>query len=183
MDFATQIESIHVATSTPWLIATIALMAICVVMMFMPRTPACIVGYMALWTARFSGYTPFTTSTMIFWGVVVIIVAANRFLLPAQIRLSRRGIGYIAGGAIAGMAVGLTLYRPATVITGAVLGAFLAAIAYTRTERGKVLQFPTAKFFNYLGAKGLPAVMAASMVGLILAALIKRHLLIASFGV
>lgn len=165
-------DPVQMVTSTPWLVFAMILMAISLVMMFVPRTPACIVGYMAMWAARLSGYTPFSDTTMLFWGAAVLIVAINRFLLPAFVRNSSLGLGYIAGAAIAGMAVGLTLYRPATIIGGAIIGVFLGAIAFTRTSKGKVLEFPTMKFFNYLGAKGIPAVIAASMAGLILAGLI-----------
>ena len=161
-------------TSTPWLIFSLILLGVSVVMMFTPRTPSCIVAYMALWAARLSGFTPFTDGTMIFWGIATALVFINRLLLPAFIRNSSRGVGYIGGGALAGMAVGLTMYTAASVIIGAIIGAFLGAIAYTRTRSGKILEFPTFKFFNYLGAKGIPAVMTASMAGLIFAGLIAR---------
>ena len=101
-------------------------------------------------------------------------------LLPPVIRFSRRGLGYIAGGALVGMALGLTMYRPATVIGGSILGALLGAIAYSRTSNGKVLEFPTVKFFNYLGAKGIPAVMSASMVGSVIAAIINYYIILHS---
>lgn len=166
----------EISLSTPWLVFSMILMAISLVMMFFPRTPSCIVGYMAMWSARLSGYVPFSDGTMIFWGVAVLIVVVNRFLLPAYIRTSRRGVGYMAGGAIAGMAIGLTMYTAATIICGAAIGAFLGAIAYTRTKSGKALEFPTSKFFNYLGAKGIPATMSASMAGLVLAGLVIIYL-------
>lgn len=166
-----------IPTSTPWLVFGLIIMAISVVMMFFPRVESCIIGYIGLWAARLSGYTPFTDGTMIFWGAAVVIVMINRYLLPAHIRTSRRGLGYIAGGALAGMMVGLTMYRAATVIGGAVTGAVLAAIAYARTSRGAILGFPSSKFFNYLGAKGIPAVITASMAGLVIAGLIARSVL------
>lgn len=165
-----------ITLSTPWLVFACILSAISLVMMFVPRTPACVVGYMAMWAAQLSGYMTFTTGTLIFWGVAVLIVVINRFLLPAFVRNSRVGVGFIAGGAIAGMAVGLTMYRPATLIGGSILGAVLGAIAYARTGRGAALQFPTTKFFNYLGAKGIPAVIAASMSGMIISGLIIRNM-------
>lgn len=164
-----------IPTSVPWLVTAIILMVCSAAAMFLPRIPSCIIAYLALWAARLSGYTPFSTETMIFWGIAVVLVTVNSFMLPAFIRNSSRGLGYIATGALAGMAVGLTLYRPATVICGAVIGTFVAAIAYTRTANGAVLEFPTSKFFNYLGAKGIPAVMTASMIGLVLAGLIIRN--------
>lgn len=165
-----------IALSTPWLVFALVLAGISMVMMFVPRVPASVVAYMALWAARLSGYAPFSVGTMLFWGAAVAIVLVNRFLLPTFIRNSTRGLGYIAGGAIVGMALGLTLYTAATVIGGSVLAAFFGALAYTRTRRGAELDFPTAKFFNYLGAKGIPAVVTASMCGLIFAALIARSI-------
>ena len=165
-----------IATSTPWLVFGLVLTAIALVLMFVPRVPACIIAYMGLWCARLSEYTPFTDGTMIFWGAAVVIVMVNRYLMPAFVRNSTRGLGYIGGGAIAGMAVGLTMYRAASVIGGAIVGAFLGAVAYSRTKSGATLEFPTSKFFNYLGAKGLPAVLTASMAGLIFAGLIARSL-------
>ena len=167
-----------VETSTAWLVVSIVLMTISVVTMFLPRIPSSIIAYMALWCARWSNFTPFSGKTMIFWGAAVVIVTINQYLLPSYIRFSRRGLGYICGGALVGMFLGLILYRPATVIGASILGALLGAVAYSRTTMGKVLEFPTSKFFNYLGAKGIPAVITASMVGIILAGLIVRNLII-----
>lgn len=158
--------------STPWLVFAMILAAMALAMMFVPRLPACITAYMAMWAGRFSGYAPLSDTTLIFWGIAVAIVIVNRFLLPPFIRNSSRGLGYIATGAIVGMALGLTLYTAASVIGFTILGALVAAIAYAKTAQGASLEFPTVKFFNYLGAKGIPAVMAASMVGLVLASLI-----------
>lgn len=158
--------------SVGWMVFCGALMAIAAVMMFYPRTPASVVAYMAMWTGHLSGYTPFDTADFVFWAIVTAIVFANNRMLPRFVRESRRGVGYIAGGAIAGMAVGLTFYRPASVILGSAFGAIIGAVAYARTDRGKVLDFPHVKFFNYLGAKGIPATVTSSMIGLIIARLI-----------
>ena len=163
-------------TSTPWLVIAMILLAGGCVTMFFPRIPTCLVTYLAMWCARLSGYTPFPNSTMIFWGIAVVLVVINRYMLPNHIRDSRRGLGYIAGGALAGMAIGLTLYTAASIIGGAILGTLIGAVAYARTSRGAVLEFPTIKFFNYLGAKGIPSVMTASMAGLIIAGLVIRSL-------
>lgn len=141
-------------------------------MMFVPRLPAPMAAYAAMWSAQLSGFMLFSRGTLIFWGIAVVLVVANHYMLPGYIRNSGRGVAYVAAGALAGMAVGLTMYRPATIIGGAVAGALVGGVAYARTSRGKVLEFPTVKFFNYLGAKGIPAVMVASMIGLIIAGLI-----------
>lgn len=157
---------------TGWLVATALLAAAALIMMYFPRTPSCLAAYMALWCARLSGYAPFADSVMWFWGVAVVIVMINHRLLPGRIRNSRRGVGYMATGAITGMALGLTLHTAASIIVGAAAGAIIAAVAYARTADGAVLQFPTSRFFNYLGAKGIPAVITAVMTGFILTAFI-----------
>lgn len=163
--------------SIPWLIVTIILAVITVITMFIPRLPSCVFGYATMWAFQMCCGIEFKMITLIFWGVAVVFVVANTMLLPDMVRFSRRGLGYIAGGALVGMALGLTMYRAATVIGGSILGALMGAIAYSRTSNGKVLEFPTVKFFNYLGAKGIPAVMSASMVGSVIAAFIKYYLI------
>lgn len=162
--------------STTWLVIAGLLGGASLSMMFFPRLPACIVAYLAMWAANLSGYTPFTTSSLIFWGAAVVIVVINRYLLPAHIRNSGRGLGYMAGGALVGVALGLTMLSNSTIIVGAMVGCLLGSIAYARTTRGSALGFPSARFFNYLGAKGIPAVIAAVMVGFVLLGLISYNI-------
>lgn len=162
--------------SVGWLATSIVLMVASLVLVFVPRMPACILGYLAMWAAQLSGYVVFSDTALIFWGVATVIVVINNVLLPGFVRNSSQGLGYIGGGALAGMAVGLTLYRAASVVGGAIIGAVLGAVAYGRTRRGANLEFPTVKFFNYLGAKGIPAVVASSMAGLILSGFIMDFL-------
>ena len=85
-------------------------------------------------------------------------------MLPKKITSSRLGIGYIAGAALAGTFVGLAMSHEWMII-GAVAGATLGGIAYSRTPAGRIMEFPSSKFLNYLCAKGLPAVVTMCMVG------------------
>ena len=158
--------------STPWIVIALVLSLVGLVAMFIPRMPACIIAYLSMVAAYLSHYMYFTKATLIFWGIAVVLVSVNRMLLPSFIRNSRVGLGYSAGGAVVGMALGLIMYRPATVVGGAILGTLFGAIAFSRTRKGAIMQFPTIKFFNYLGAKGIPAVMAVAMVGYVISGLI-----------
>ncbi|NBH91588.1 hypothetical protein [Duncaniella muris] len=105
-----------------------------------------------------------TVSTLIFWGIATVIVVVLSFMLPKSISGSRRGLGYIAGAALAGAMTGLVISH-AWMIIGGVAGAILGGIAYSKTPAGKALGFPSSKFLNYLCAKGLPAVIAVCMAG------------------
>lgn len=104
------------------------------------------------------------TTALIFWGIATVIVVALGFMLPKTVVNSRRGVGYIAGAALAGAFVGMVMSHEWMII-GAVVGALLGGIAYSRTPAGKVMEFPSSKFFNYLCAKGLPAIITVCIVG------------------
>lgn len=97
-------------------------------------------------------------TTLLFWAVTAALALALNVMLPPAVAKNRRGIGYIAGGALAGIFVGYLISRQWMVL-GAVLGAALGGIAYSFTPMGRELQFPSSRFIQYLCAKGLPAVV------------------------
>ena len=94
----------------------------------------------------------------------MIIVISLNFILPKTIAKSRLGVPYIFTAALAGMLVGLAISH-AAMIVGAFIAAIIGGVTYARTPRGRVLDFPTHRFWNYLCAKGLPAVISFCTVG------------------
>ena len=104
------------------------------------------------------------TNSLIFWGVAAAIVMVLEYLLPKNVVESRRGVGYMAGAALAGAFVGMAISHEWMVV-GAVVGTILGGIAYSRTPAGMVMEFPSSKFLNYLCAKGLPAVITMCIIG------------------
>jgi len=152
---------------------SVILLTICIllsvatlVLTFRPVVPAAITACAALYTGSGSGYVQITDRQLVFWSVATVLVLGIYVLLPKSMVRSTRGMGYIAGGSIAGAAVGLTLSAGAMIAASAV-GAFLGALAYSRTAEGRVLEFPSLRFRQYICAKGLPTVVAVSMTGLI----------------
>lgn len=143
------------------------LLSAAVVLLFKPLLPASLAAYASLWMFQWSGVLAFPSSMMLFWGVATLIVLGLDRLLPTEITRGVDGRGYICGGALVGMIVGM-LMSSAGIILGAVLGAFFGAMAYSRTPVGKALSFPSAGFLRFLCARGLPAVVTMSMVGLVL---------------
>lgn len=142
------------------------------VAVFFPKMLAVIPAFVGMTVLWLGDCIVLPSSNIIFWGVATVLVVINHFLLPRGLRSSRAGLGYFAGGTLAGLAVGLTVYSKASLIGGACLGAFLGALAFSQTAAGRPMNFPSSKFFNYLGAKGIPLVVALSMVGISLAAII-----------
>lgn len=134
-----------------------------VILMFLSKRFAALAAYcglLGIWLTN----NHFSSTSLIFWGIVTGIVLVIEYLLPKHVATSTRGVGYMAGAALAGTFVGLAISHE-WMIVGAVAGVLLGGIAYSRTPAGSVMEFPSSKFLNYLCAKGLPAVVTTCIVG------------------
>lgn len=160
-------EATHIVNFTAYALACL-LMAFAAVALFLPRWPASLLAYGAMWLWQVTGISVFTGSDFWFWGIATLIAVCITYLLPPQIARARIGLAYIAGGSLAGMAVGMITYTMAGIIVGAAIGALLGGIAASRTRAGAVMAFPTMRFFNYVAAKGLPSVVTASIIGAVI---------------
>lgn len=149
-----------------------SVMCVAVAMAFMPRFPGVLIAYAGMWLSYLIGYTDYAYGTFLFWGVAVLIVLAMTMLLPDDVRKTDKGVGYMSGGGLVGMVVGMALCTMTGIILGSASGVFLGILAYSRTPKGRFLDFPTMKAVNYLCAKGLPIVVTFSIVGLVLSQLI-----------
>lgn len=148
---------------TAIIIVCLLLLIAGIILTFMSNRWAVLAAYAGLLGIGLSVVHP-TATPLIFWGVATVIVILLQYLLPPNISTSRRGVGYIAGAALAGTFVGLAISHEWMII-GAVAGAILGGIAYSRTPAGAVMEFPSSKFLNYLCAKGLPAVVTVCIAG------------------
>lgn len=148
------------------LIISVLLTGVSVVLSYMSRWEAVLLSLAALVFGKLSGLL-IDSSSLIFWGLASIIVVVIYFLLPRQVRMSRVGLPYFCTGALAGAFLGLLLNSVAGVIVASAAGVLLGAVAFSRMDAGRVLEFPSKKFFNYLCAKGLPLVVIFSMLGIL----------------
>ncbi len=153
--------------ATFFIILDSLLMCGAIVMAFRPYFPGSLLAYAGLWAFHLSGLMPITMRELLFWGVATLLVIGADTLLPRKSTRSLPGRGYVAVGTLAGMVVGM-LMDSAGIILGGAIGAFLGAIAFSRTPQGRSLEFPSATFARFLCSRGLPAVVTFSQVGLIL---------------
>lgn len=123
-------------------------------------------AYLSLWPLYYLPEFAISDSIMTFWGIAALIALGINYMLPFAVATSRQGMPYIAGGGLCGTMVGLVAASQAAVICGAALGAVLGGLAYSRTPRGRILDFPSTRFFNYLVAKGLPLTVTLSCAGI-----------------
>lgn len=145
-------------------IICIILLVLAAVLTFVSAAYGTAVAFLGLCVAGLLPGVEFGAGVYMFWGVAMIIVIALYFILPRSVSASRVGIPYIVTATLAGMLVGLAISHAAMII-GAVVAAVLGGVTYARTPSGGVLGFPSAKFWNYLCAKGLPAVIAFCTIG------------------
>lgn len=138
-----------------------------VILSFLSNRFSSLVAFCALCATGLTFMLDISMWTYIFWGIAAIIVTTLNFMLPPHISSSRLGLGYIATAALAGTLVGLVVSH-----AGAVVGAILGGVAYSKTPQGKLLEFPSSKFLNYLCAKGLPVIITMCISGTVISILV-----------
>ncbi len=157
-------------TPTAYLIITIILSVAALVAMFFPRIPAVLAAYAALVCAALAGAVYVDTTILIYWGIATVIIFGLRMLQPKALVLAKQGNAYVAIGALAGAVVGYALSPTAAAMIGcSAVGAVAGAFAYAMTPAGRVLNPASGRFVEYLCAKGLPAVVTASMCAIAIA--------------
>lgn len=151
-----------------FLIIGLLCMATAILLLFKPKFPAAVVGYIGLLSLHASTYIYLTTNALIFWGIATVIVGILHAMLPkGEPANSRASNIYIAWAGLAGTVLGLAIHANVMVI-GSIIGTFVGLLAYTRTPKGAWLKFPTFTFIQYFCAKGLSAIVALAIMGIAL---------------
>ncbi len=128
--------------------------------------------------ARSDGYPllPINGTILTAWLSMTLVVMVAAFLQPEAVRRQTRGMGYIIGGAVTGMVVGLlgfTFTSAASIlytvmILATVVGIFFGFLLYTRTPDGAPVALGSGNFFRYLLAKGFPTAITVMQIGVVL---------------
>lgn len=144
-----------------------ALILISVALAYVSVTYGVVAAFAALCVAGMFPGVSFGWEMYVFWGVAALIVVALHFTLPRSVSSSRTGVPYIVTASLAGMLAGLAVSHAAMTV-GSAVAAVLGGVAFARTPSGRQLGFPSRRFWNYLCAKALPAVIALSIIGTII---------------
>lgn len=152
-------------------IISVLLMLTALVATVRPRIWAPAAAYAALGLMSLAPEAAVSSPTLIFWGIATLIACGISYMLPSEVSRSSLGMPYITIASVAGTLIGMILSQ-AGMIVGAAAGALCGAVAYAQTPRGKVLDCPSARFFNYACAKGLPATVTSCMCGLAVIAIL-----------
>lgn len=158
-----------------WVILAILLAACSLWTCIRPYMPPTLPAYAALWVLRSSGEIVVPGSFMMSWGIAVIILLLIDYIQPRAIAKATNGTIYFTVGALTGTIVGLTAMSQTAIVAGAAAGVVLGGLAYSGSDHGRMLAFPSARFFQYLCAKGFPAIVALSIIGIGALLWIIRH--------
>lgn len=125
-------------------------------------------------------WLPVNGTMLINWLCITLIVMVATILQPAPIKAQARGMAYIIGGGIVGLAIGLlgntmtdsinALYG--IMIVATIVGIFFGFLLYSNTPDGKKVGILSGNFFRYLLAKGFPTAVTLMQIGLVLVLLI-----------
>lgn len=123
---------------------------------------------------------PINMTILMGWLMMSLVVMFAVFLQSEPMRRQTRGIPFIVGGALVGLAVGLLgnsisssigmLYSIMIVATAA--GIFFGFLLYTFTPAGRPVGLQSGNFFKYLLAKGFPTAITIMQLGIVLVLLI-----------
>ncbi|MDE7414621.1 MAG: hypothetical protein K2N05_12650 [Muribaculaceae bacterium] len=126
---------------------------------------------------------PINSTMLMGWLCMTLVVMLACFLQPSAVRAQTKGWGYITGGALAGLAVGLLgstfplsiSINYGLMIIGVVAGIFLGFLLYTFTPDGRPVAPGSGFFFKYLLAKGFPTAITVMQAGIALVLLIAMY--------
>lgn len=123
---------------------------------------------------------PINNVMLIGWLCMTVVVMLVTILQPDKINRQLKGMPFIVGGAIVGLAVGLLGYtvtsaiagRYAIMIVAVIAGIFFGFLLYSNTPDGQPVRIGSNNFFKYLLAKGFPTAITVMQLGVALVLLI-----------
>ena len=139
-------------------------------------------GYLGLLTLSFAkdgGMPLLPISPSILWGWLAItaIVTLSAAMQPQGVKNERRGTGYMAVGALTGLAVGLLGFSVTAdlsllygiMVVAVAVGVCLGFLLFTRTPHGAAFGgLRSGALRTYLPAKGFPIAITVMQIGIAL---------------
>ena len=146
------------------LVAGIACLVAALLLVLRPRWVAAVPAFAGLALMHWSYAIDVKPMTFVFWGIATLITVGLFYLSPKGEPDGHRSSNlYVGLTAMAGGMLGILL-APRIMVLGVILGAAMGQLAYSRTPAGKWMLFPSTQFWRYFAAKGLPAIVAVSIV-------------------
>lgn len=120
----------------------------------LPIIPGQVIAYGALLCAYFSGASAVSTSWLIFFAVLTVVVTLIDYLLPPLFTKISGGSKAGQRGAFFGMIIGLFL-GPFGIIFGSAIGAFIGEMTNEKHDNGTAFRSALVSFLAFLLTTGL----------------------------
>lgn len=158
--------------------------------MFKKQLLAPALSYLGLLFASFAQHDnvpliPINNTILIGWLCMTVVVMLAVIMQPPAITAQTRGEGYILGGAIVGLAIGLLGFTFSSVLSmlygimvvATLAGIFFGYLLFTNTPAGSAVNFRSGRFYTYLLAKGFPTAITVMQIGVVLVILVARSVI------
>ena len=106
---------------------------------------------------------PMTTSFLLIWLGIVIVVSILDYIVPAYFTTLTGGSKYAGWGAVAGLFIGL-IFPPIGIILGTLLGAFAAELIFAEKDAANSVKSALGAFLGFLFGTGIKLITCAVML-------------------
>lgn len=131
-----------------------------------PALPGPPLAYLGMWLAHWSGYVQFSTTALVTWGIVVVVVTVIDFVLAPW--MTKRFGGSKAGswGSTIGLLIGM--FAPLPLFVGPILGPFIGAYIGEKYFSGKdssaSLRSAWGSFLAFFVGTGIKLISCVGMI-------------------
>jgi uncharacterized protein YqgC (DUF456 family) len=129
-----------------------------------PILPGPPISFLGLLLLQWSGYGNFSTTFLVVWAVITIVVTIGDNLLPAFMTQKFGGSRSAAIGSLVGLLVGMFFFPPLGLIIGSFLGALAGELIHNRSDNNKALKVAFGAFLAFIFSTGAKMIISSVML-------------------
>ena len=129
----------------------------------LPGLPGPPISWIGLLLLYIWGPEEMSTSTLVIWGIVTVIVTIIDYWIPMYFTKVTGGSKYAERGSMIGMIVGIFL-TPIGMILGAFLGALIAEMTWAKKDLGPALKVAVGSFIGFMLGTGIKIIVSVLML-------------------
>lgn len=132
----------------------------------LPGVPFSWIGLLILYiwgTGTDSAGDPMALSTLVIWGIVVVIVSVIDYIVPMYLTKLTGGSKYAERGAMLGLIAGIFL-TPIGMIAGSFLGAFLGELMWAQKDAATSFKVACGSFLGFILGTGIKTIVSVMIM-------------------
>lgn len=129
----------------------------------LPGLPGPPISWIGLLLLYIWGPEEMSTSTLVIWGIVTVIVTIIDYWIPMYFTKVTGGSKHAERGSMIGMIVGIFL-TPIGMILGAFLGALIAEMTWAKKDLGPALKVAVGSFIGFMLGTGIKIIVSVLML-------------------